>query len=188
MLLFFSFFFFSNFFASQLKLDEFRLSEESVDLSGEYTTKGAQSSYLRIASESFSKVVFFFGFELFCVFIFLAQSSLDGNCHGSLLNVNTIESFKTLDRKAIVSKTVERFLNDVASGAAERDPRLLTRFSLITFADLKQYKVLEKRTSGQLLLKNVFLLVSVLVLFPGCVCPKSILEGAFSAVVFSFLC
>ena len=70
----------------------------------------------------------------------MTSQQTPGQCVGTLVNVNTIEAFTSLDRKALVDKAVEQLKSDVASGAAEARPELLTRFVLITFADLKQYK------------------------------------------------
>jgi ubiquitin-like modifier-activating enzyme ATG7 len=108
------------------KLDEYRLSEEPVDLVGCFSTKGAagQPAYLRVDAESFKS---------------LAQVP-GANCVGSLVNTNTVESFVALDRKALVARAAERLRADLASGAAEASPALLTRFVLICFADLKAYK------------------------------------------------
>ncbi len=106
------------------KLDEYRLSEEAVPLSGSFSTRGTsgQPAYLRVDSDSFTK------------------AAGVSNCEGTLVNTNTIESFTGLDRKAIVERAAAQLSADLASGAAENDPSLLTRFAVITFADLKAYK------------------------------------------------
>ncbi len=82
---------------------------------------------------------------------------------GTLINTNTSEDFAGLDRKAILQRTLDRMVctfgdiqpsnkthtvtldrhaqvADMASGAAENDPRMLQRFLCLCYADLKRYK------------------------------------------------
>lgn len=56
---------------------------------------------------------------------------------GTLRNFNTIEDFRNVDKKELFAQAVTRVWNDVASGAALRDPSLLNRFLVLAFADLK---------------------------------------------------
>ncbi|CAG8638656.1 4963_t:CDS:10, partial [Acaulospora colombiana] len=56
---------------------------------------------------------------------------------GTIKNTNTIEEFKQLDKNALFKEATEQ---DITSGAAVNLPYLLTRFILVTFADLKKYK------------------------------------------------
>ncbi|TPX62381.1 hypothetical protein PhCBS80983_g00520 [Powellomyces hirtus] len=59
---------------------------------------------------------------------------------GVLYNTNTIEEFKKLDKSAVFAQVADRIWESITSGAAVADPTLLTRFILLTFADLKKYK------------------------------------------------
>ncbi|CAG8494260.1 7433_t:CDS:10 [Ambispora gerdemannii] len=59
---------------------------------------------------------------------------------GTVKITNTIEEFKSLDKQALFKTTTEQIWNDIVSGKAIENPSLLTRFLLITFADLKKYK------------------------------------------------
>ncbi|KAI9206057.1 uncharacterized protein BJ171DRAFT_580131 [Polychytrium aggregatum] len=59
---------------------------------------------------------------------------------GTLKNTNTVEDFKALDKNALLKDTAEQIWQDICSGAALDDPSLLSRFLLVTFADLKKYK------------------------------------------------
>ena len=106
------------------KLDEYRLSEEPVELVGCFSTKGApgQPAFLRVDADSFRPL----------------EQVPGANCVGSLVNTNTVEAFAALDRKALVARAAERLRSDLDSGAAEASPALLTRFVLICFADLKR--------------------------------------------------
>ncbi|WJZ99857.1 hypothetical protein VitviT2T_018270 [Vitis vinifera] len=54
-----------------------------------------------------------------------------------LYNTNTLESFYALDKQSFLKAKAEKTWNDVHSGKAEKDSSVLSRFLLISFADLK---------------------------------------------------
>ena len=56
---------------------------------------------------------------------------------GSFKNFNTIEEFKNADKTALFNATADEIWKSIV---VDRSTRLLTRFLLITFADLKKYK------------------------------------------------
>uniref|UniRef100_A0A7N6AQ76 Ubiquitin-like modifier-activating enzyme ATG7 n=1 Tax=Anabas testudineus TaxID=64144 RepID=A0A7N6AQ76_ANATE len=58
---------------------------------------------------------------------------------GTLYNTNTLDAFKTTDKKALLEKVAKEIWEAIQSGAAVKDPFLLCRFILLTFADLKKY-------------------------------------------------
>lgn len=58
---------------------------------------------------------------------------------GSLFNTNTLDSFKEVDKKALLDKIGSEIWESVTSGRAVEDPSLLSRFLLLTYADLKKY-------------------------------------------------
>lgn len=59
---------------------------------------------------------------------------------GLLLNSNTVEDFKNLDKKQILTAAGTEIWNSIKSGDALKDLALLSRFLLLTYADLKKYK------------------------------------------------
>ncbi|KAJ3047182.1 Autophagy protein 7 [Rhizophlyctis rosea] len=59
---------------------------------------------------------------------------------GFLKNTNTIEEFKGIDKAKLLKDVSNRIWDDITSGKALDQPELLTRFLLLTFADLKKYK------------------------------------------------
>ena len=62
---------------------------------------------------------------------------------GTLYNVNTVEEFKTADKKALLAAEALKIWDGVASGeAAAAGSTQLARFVLLTFADLKTHKFL----------------------------------------------
>ncbi|KAL9250109.1 Ubiquitin-like modifier-activating enzyme atg7-like protein, partial [Drosera capensis] len=58
---------------------------------------------------------------------------------GILYNANKIEGFRALDRQLLLMAEAQKIWDDIHSGAAEKDPVLLSRFLLVTFADLKRW-------------------------------------------------
>ena len=66
------------------------------------------------------------------------------NVPGQLHNVNTYERFKQLispeRRAALAQAAADRVWADICSGAAEANPALLSRFLLLSFADLKIFR------------------------------------------------
>uniref|UniRef100_A0A665UF38 Ubiquitin-like modifier-activating enzyme ATG7 n=1 Tax=Echeneis naucrates TaxID=173247 RepID=A0A665UF38_ECHNA len=58
---------------------------------------------------------------------------------GTLYNTNTLDAFKATDKKALLEKEAKEIWDAIQSGAALKDPSVLCRFILLTFADLKKY-------------------------------------------------
>lgn len=122
---------------ADMKLNTLRLSESPVPLRGYYESSRheAVGSVLRVDSVAASN----------------AADDEDGDAEalgasrgvtvdGELRNFNTMEGFKSCDRARLMQDAAKQIVQHIASGAAVRDPRLLSRFILLTFADLKTYK------------------------------------------------
>lgn len=60
--------------------------------------------------------------------------------HGILKNFNTVESFRDFDKKKQLMCVANHIWHDIISGDSVADPSLLSRFILITYADLKKYR------------------------------------------------
>ncbi|KAG7257811.1 hypothetical protein CRUP_002632, partial [Coryphaenoides rupestris] len=66
---------------------------------------------------------------------------------GTLYNTNTLDAFKTMDKKGLLIKRLKRawiqaqakIWDAIQSGTAMKDPSVLCKFILLTFADLKKY-------------------------------------------------
>uniref|UniRef100_A0A8K9XE60 Autophagy related 7 n=1 Tax=Oncorhynchus mykiss TaxID=8022 RepID=A0A8K9XE60_ONCMY len=58
---------------------------------------------------------------------------------GTLYNTNTLEAFKTSDKKALLEQQATEIWDSIKSGDALKDPSLLCKFLLLTYADLKKY-------------------------------------------------
>eukprot|EP00760_Papus_ankaliazontas_P017415 PhM_4_TR17232/c0_g1_i1/m.5589/K08337/ATG7; ubiquitin-like modifier-activating enzyme ATG7 len=61
----------------------------------------------------------------------------DRMCHAILENVNTVEDFKTRDRKQLLLDHGQALWDDIVSRRVLDNPALLSRMVLLTYADLK---------------------------------------------------
>ncbi|XP_074565734.1 ubiquitin-like modifier-activating enzyme atg7 [Curcuma longa] len=61
---------------------------------------------------------------------------------GTLYNMNTLESFKALDRVSLLKIEAQKIWDDIHSGKVEEDSAVLLRFLVISFADLKKWNFL----------------------------------------------
>ncbi|XP_033097274.1 ubiquitin-like modifier-activating enzyme ATG7 [Anneissia japonica] len=61
-------------------------------------------------------------------------------CNGTLFNTNTLDDFKTLDKKNLMETCAQQMWTDITSGKAIEDPSILSQFLLLTYADLKKYQ------------------------------------------------
>ena len=60
--------------------------------------------------------------------------------HGSIVNFNTFEAFKTFDKVRYLDQVEGRSLWEaIQSGEALERPNLLNKFVVLMFADLKKY-------------------------------------------------
>ncbi|XP_069674598.1 ubiquitin-like modifier-activating enzyme ATG7 isoform X2 [Periplaneta americana] len=59
--------------------------------------------------------------------------------YGILLNKNTLEAFKNCNKIALLEELGQELWQSITSGEALDNPALLSRFFLLTYADLKKY-------------------------------------------------
>ncbi|KAJ3013358.1 Autophagy protein 7 [Thoreauomyces humboldtii] len=124
---------------SKQKIEVYRLDDSPRDITGTYEvpvsrmrasssiTARVSGTRLDVSSESFTTAS-------------RPTTATTQMAPGTLRNMNTIEEFKNLDKAALFSSVAERIWEDITSGAAVEHPSLLSRFLLLTFADLKKYK------------------------------------------------
>lgn len=55
--------------------------------------------------------------------------------------MNTMESFKSLDKSQLIQSHGQQLLKDIQSNNIAEDPSLLHRFLLLVYADLKKYRL-----------------------------------------------
>lgn len=111
---------------SKKKLDIFKLSEEPVSITGYHTTGNAMTEpHFILSGDSFQDE--------------FKPPRAHFSSPGSFFNVNTLDSFKSLDKKQLLQKFGSKIWEDIVSGTALEDLSLLSRFFVIAFADLKKY-------------------------------------------------
>ena len=117
----------------QLKLNEWRLEDSAVPVWGYFSPNGtAQSSRFSLDAAAFRGAA--------------ADGGPPGDeggkvwASGELLNLNTVEEFKALDKASFLDAHGAAILRAIDGGDATQDPSLLLRFACISFADLKKHK------------------------------------------------
>ncbi|GKE81151.1 ubiquitin-like modifier-activating enzyme ATG7, partial [Tanacetum coccineum] len=58
---------------------------------------------------------------------------------GILYNTNTLEGFHALDKQGLLKSEAKKIWEDIRSGKADEDSSVLSRFLVISFADLKKF-------------------------------------------------
>lgn len=123
---------------SSLKLDTFGLDESPITITGFY----APCSHVQVSN------------HLTLLWESLPSNPSDGSSslemsHGNrnrcpvpgiIYNTNTLEGFRALDRGTLMKTEAEKILEDISSGRVEEDPSLLSRFLVISFADIKKWR------------------------------------------------
>ncbi|XP_049775699.1 ubiquitin-like modifier-activating enzyme ATG7 [Schistocerca cancellata] len=59
--------------------------------------------------------------------------------HGTIINKNTLESFKEYNKVQLLDEYGQNLLSSIRTAEALKNPSLLSRFILLTYADLKKY-------------------------------------------------
>uniref|UniRef100_A0A9J8CPN3 Ubiquitin-like modifier-activating enzyme ATG7 n=1 Tax=Cyprinus carpio carpio TaxID=630221 RepID=A0A9J8CPN3_CYPCA len=112
---------------TQKKLNDFRLDESPKNIKGYYYNGDPVGLPTRLTLE----------FSAFDV-----DGATPARCcpaSGTLYNTNTLEAFKTTDKKALLDKAANEIWSVIQSGAVLEDSSILNKFILLTFADLKKY-------------------------------------------------
>ncbi|XP_046456837.1 ubiquitin-like modifier-activating enzyme ATG7 [Daphnia pulex] len=117
---------------TQMKIDVYALNDEPVEITGYYTNQSTSSRLPACLNVDYSS------FENRQVSDAVSTNGI--LCQGLLQNTNTLEAFKEINKQTAINKCGEQIWNDILSGAALSNPSLLTRFLLLTFADLKKYQ------------------------------------------------
>uniref|UniRef100_A0A5B7AYP5 Ubiquitin-like modifier-activating enzyme ATG7 n=1 Tax=Davidia involucrata TaxID=16924 RepID=A0A5B7AYP5_DAVIN len=122
---------------SSLKLNELGIDESPIPITGFYApcSHSQLSNHLTLLAESLPPEP-------------SEQSSIPtisrGNRNrcpvpGILYNTNTLESFHALDRQRLLKAEAKKIWEDIHSGKVEEESAVLSRFLLISFADLKKW-------------------------------------------------
>ncbi|XP_023655452.1 ubiquitin-like modifier-activating enzyme ATG7 [Paramormyrops kingsleyae] len=113
---------------TQRKLDDYRLDESPRDIRGYYYNGDPVGLPTRLTLE----------FSAFDV-----NGQTPARCcpaFGTLYNTNTLEAFKSCDKKALLESSAKEIWEAIQSGSCVEDPSVLCKFILLTFADLKKYR------------------------------------------------
>ncbi|CAN8245961.1 unnamed protein product [Cochlearia groenlandica] len=121
---------------SSLKLDKLGIDDSPISITGFYApcSHTQVSNHMTLLSESLPS----YGESS------LVSSTSHGNRNkcpvpGTLYNTNTVESFNKLDRQSLLKAESRKIWEDIQSGKAAEDCSLLSRFFVISFADLKKW-------------------------------------------------
>ncbi|KAJ3023351.1 UNVERIFIED_CONTAM: Autophagy protein 7 [Siphonaria sp. JEL0065] len=112
---------------SQRKMDVFKLDASAVAVAGFYEPG---SGALGLGAGAFETAA--------SAQATAPRGSFSGA--GLLLNTNTVEDFKNMDKTATLKAASERVWRAIVSGDALTNQSLLAAFSVLTFADLKKFK------------------------------------------------
>ncbi|KAI8994652.1 ubiquitin-like conjugating enzyme [Pilobolus umbonatus] len=118
------------------KLDELKLSQSDIPIHGYYTIgqNVVDNRGRRLTMPSH------FSIPADGLDIDIKKKPNYYNSKGILINTNTIEEFRTIDKNQLFQQVTEKIVTAVNTGHAVNDPNQLNQFLLITFADLKAYK------------------------------------------------
>ncbi|XP_071960528.1 ubiquitin-like modifier-activating enzyme ATG7 [Antedon mediterranea] len=113
---------------SENKLNLYRLDDKPKEITGYYYNgdPSGMPSRLCLEYDAFDK-----------------SNGIPPHCfpsNGTLFNTNTVDDFKNLDKKILLQDAAQQMWDDIVSGRAISDPRLLSKFLLLTYADLKKYQ------------------------------------------------
>ncbi|XP_010481518.1 PREDICTED: ubiquitin-like modifier-activating enzyme atg7 [Camelina sativa] len=120
---------------SSLKLDKLGIDDSPIPITGFYgpCSHPQVSNHLTLLSESLPLD---------------EQSLIASTSHGNrnkcpvpgiMYNTNTLESFNKLDKQSLLKAEANKIWDDIQSGKALEDPAVLSRFLVISFADLKKW-------------------------------------------------
>ncbi|GJY34934.1 ubiquitin-like modifier-activating enzyme ATG7 [Tanacetum coccineum] len=121
---------------SSLKLNKLKTDESPVSITGFYApcSNPQVSSYLTLLGESLPT-------EPSDDPLTETSRGNRNRCSapGILYNTNTLEGFHALDKQGLLKSEAKKIWEDIRSGKADEDSSVLSRFLVISFADLKKF-------------------------------------------------
>ncbi|KAH6829155.1 ThiF family protein [Perilla frutescens var. hirtella] len=122
---------------SSLKLNKLGIDESSIPITGFYAPSSHRqvSNHLTLFTESLPSESNEQSFK---------PAISRGNRNrcpipGILYNTNTLEGFQALNKQSLLKAEAKKIWEDILSGKVEEDCSLLSRFLIISFADLKKW-------------------------------------------------
>ncbi|XP_052202532.1 ubiquitin-like modifier-activating enzyme atg7 [Diospyros lotus] len=122
---------------SSLKLNKLGIDESPIPITGFYApcSHSQVSNHLTLLAESLPPEPS----EQSLVTTTTRGNRNKCSVPGILYNTNTLEGFHALDKQSLLKAEAEKIWEDIHSGKAEEDNAVLSRFLLISFADLKKW-------------------------------------------------
>ena len=114
---------------SQLKLDVFGLNDDMRPIAGCYCNSDADLLPPRVNID----------YRAFEADRFAAPPKCFP-IYGQLKNTNTLDEFRTCDKRALLDAQGSKIWDDIVSGRAIDNPSLISQFLLLAHADLKHYR------------------------------------------------
>ncbi|KAK6264612.1 hypothetical protein SCA6_020046 [Theobroma cacao] len=122
---------------SSLKLNKFGIDDSPIPISGFFApcSHPQVSNYLTLLAESLPSD----SNEESSIPAFNRGNRNRCSVPGILYNTNTMESFHGLDKQGLLKAEAKKIWEDIHSGKVLEDSAVLSRFLLISFADLKKW-------------------------------------------------
>lgn len=111
---------------AEIKIDVDKLSDGPREIYGYYTNANAKECLFEVDYSAFNSE--------------FTPMKFNYTSFGTLYNKNTIEGFKECDKVALLTSEGQKFLEDITTGRILEDPRRISRFFILSFADLKTHK------------------------------------------------
>lgn len=111
---------------AELKIEVLKLSDAPKQVYGFYSNLRSKSHLLEVDYSAFN-----------------SEFAPPKNCfpvHGTIYNKNTIEDFKDCNKVDLINLEGGKLLEDIKNKVILRDPSLLVRLFILSFADLKCHK------------------------------------------------
>lgn len=123
----------------QIKLDNDMLEEKERTITGSFLNSVGMSFHIDYTSFETVSPSESYSLEKLCKQNSDVTSNLE-KMSGKLINMNTLQKFKDLDKNLLVKTESQLIWSMIKSGDAIQDPSTLNTFILITFANLKTYE------------------------------------------------
>ncbi|KAF3452098.1 hypothetical protein FNV43_RR08195 [Rhamnella rubrinervis] len=120
-----------------LKLDKLGIDDSPIPITGFYapSSRSEVPNHLTLIAESLPSE----SSEQSAVPTMTQGNRNRCSVPGILYNTNTIESFRALDKMSLLKAEAKKIWEDIHTGKAVEDSAVLSRFLLISFADLKKW-------------------------------------------------
>uniref|UniRef100_A0A2P2LII0 Ubiquitin-like modifier-activating enzyme ATG7 n=1 Tax=Rhizophora mucronata TaxID=61149 RepID=A0A2P2LII0_RHIMU len=122
---------------SSLKLNKLGIDDSPIPITGFYApcSHSQVSNHLTLLAESLPPAEN----EVSSVPSTSRSSRNKCSVPGILYNTNTLEAYHSLDKKSLLKEEAKKIWEDVQTGKAVDDSAILSRFLLISYADLKKW-------------------------------------------------